>query len=139
MSAPNALIIARRPGATTNPASMPSTAPTTPTASASPVTSSRTWRRLAPSARSSANSRWRWATVIENVLKIRNAPTKVAIPAKISSIVGRNAIASLMSCACWSPWAAPVRTVPASPIAAWIRSASCVSETPESASAITSE
>ena len=37
--------------------------------------------------RSIANSRILWATVIEKVLKIRNAPTKTAIPAKTSSAV----------------------------------------------------
>ena len=33
---------------------------------------------VAPSVRSSPNSRVRWATVIENVLKMMNAPTKSA-------------------------------------------------------------
>ena len=37
--------------------------------------------RVAPSERSSANSRTRWATVIENVLKMMNAPTSSAAPA----------------------------------------------------------
>ena len=35
---------------------------------ASPTTERRTWRRVAPSMRSSASSRVRCATVIENVL-----------------------------------------------------------------------
>ena len=43
-----------------------------------------TCRRDAPSVRSVANSRARWATVIESVLKITNAPTNSAIPAKAS-------------------------------------------------------
>ena len=40
----------------------------TPTASDSPITEPRTWRRLAPMARNSAISRRRCATTIENVL-----------------------------------------------------------------------
>ena len=40
--------------------------------------------------RSSASSRVRWPTVIENVLKIVKAPTHSAIAAKISSAVEMN-------------------------------------------------
>ena len=46
--------------------------------------SASTCRRDAPIVRSSANSRVRCATVIENVLKMMNAPTKSAIPANAS-------------------------------------------------------
>ena len=56
---------------------------------ASSTTEHRIWRREAPSVRSIANSRVRWATVIENVLKIRNAATNRATPAKTSSAVFR--------------------------------------------------
>ena len=55
-----------------------------------PITrpSSRTERmtclREAPSVRSVANSRVRWATVIDSVLKITNAPTSSAMPPKPS-------------------------------------------------------
>ena len=41
-----------------------------------------TCRREAPSVRSVANSRVRWATVIESVLKMTNAPTNSAIAAE---------------------------------------------------------
>ena len=41
-------------------------------------------RRDAPIVRSVANSRVRCATVIENVLKMTNAPTKSAMPANAS-------------------------------------------------------
>ena len=41
--------------------------------------------REAPSARSMANSRRRCATVIENALKMMNAPTSTAMPPKESS------------------------------------------------------
>ena len=51
-------------------------------ASASPVMLSSTWRREAPSARSSANSRRRCATVIEKALKMMKAPTSTATPPK---------------------------------------------------------
>ena len=40
--------------------------------------------REAPSVRSVANSRVRWATVIDSVLKITNAPTSSAMPPKPS-------------------------------------------------------
>ena len=43
-----------------------------------------TWRRLAPTARSRASSRSRWATMIENVLKMTNDPTNSAMNAKTS-------------------------------------------------------
>ena len=58
-----------------------------PRASASIITEPSTCRRAAPTMRSIANSRVRWATVIESVLKIVNAPTKIATPPKISSTV----------------------------------------------------
>ena len=55
-------------------------------------TDARIWRRDAPSVRSIPNSRVRWATVIENVLKIRNAPTNSATPANTSSAIRRNEV-----------------------------------------------
>ena len=59
--------------------------------SASASDARSTCRRLAPSVRSSANSRVRCATVIENVLKIMNAPTNSATPANTNRNVRRNA------------------------------------------------
>ena len=53
-----------------------------PMTSDSRMTEPRTCRREAPIVRSVANSRVRWATVIEKVLKMTNAPTKSAMPAK---------------------------------------------------------
>ena len=50
--------------------------------SASTTTETSTWRRDAPSVRSVANSRVRWAIVIESELAITNAPTKSAIAAE---------------------------------------------------------
>ena len=58
-----------------------------PRASASIITEPSTWRRAAPTMRSIANSRVRWATVIESVLKIVNAPTRTATPPNTSRTV----------------------------------------------------
>ena len=51
---------------------------------ASSSTERITCRRLAPSVRSIANSRIRWATVIEYVLKMMKRPTNTAAPANAS-------------------------------------------------------
>ena len=48
------------------------------------TTAVSTWRREAPSARSSADSRVRWATTIESVLWIVNVATSSATPANTS-------------------------------------------------------
>ncbi len=61
-----------------------------PTASASSMTDRETCRRLAPTVRSNAISRVRWATSIEKVLRMMNAPTKTAIDAKTSRNVLMN-------------------------------------------------
>ena len=53
--------------------------------------------REAPSVRSVANSRVRWATVIDRVLKITNAPTSSAMPPKPSRTLRIIAMPSLMS------------------------------------------
>ena len=47
---------------------MPAAEAIRPMMNASPITLPRIWRRDAPIVRSIANSRVRWATVIENVL-----------------------------------------------------------------------
>ncbi len=93
-----------------NPPAIPSTEASRPTSAASTRTAISTWREEAPSVRSIANSRARWATVIENVLKIRKAPTKTAIPAKTNSAVLRNPNPSWMSPASSAAVSAPVRT-----------------------------
>ena len=56
--------------------------PTRPTRIASSSTEPSTWPRLAPTARSRASSRVRWATRIEKVLEITNTPTSRAIAAE---------------------------------------------------------
>ena len=67
----------------------------------------RTWRAVAPSVRSVASSRARWATVIESVFAMTKAPTKSAMPAKASrksrnvSSTERESLKSAW--ACWPP------------------------------------
>ena len=57
-----------RPHASARPSRMPAAEAIRPMMKASPITLPRIWRRDAPIVRSIANSRVRWATVIENVL-----------------------------------------------------------------------
>ena len=82
------------------PPRIPTTEATIPRTSASTMTVASTWRDEAPRVRSIPNSRVRWATVIENVLKIRNAPTNTEMPAKTSRKVVRKLKPSLMSADC---------------------------------------
>ena len=65
-----------------NPAISPMTEATSPMARPSSTTERITCLREAPSVRSVANSRVRWATVIDSVLKITNEPTNSAIAPK---------------------------------------------------------
>ena len=60
-----------------------------------------TWRRLAPAARSRPTSRMRSATVIDSVLKIRNAPANRAIAA-MSAIVTAKSVVEARSVAAMS-------------------------------------
>ena len=87
---PNAFSSALRPIAATTPRPRPISDAASPISAASPRTERNTCRRLAPTTRSSASSRVRWPTVIENVLKIVKPPTNSAIPPKISSAVEMN-------------------------------------------------
>ena len=50
----------------------------------------RTWRRVAPTARSRAISRERWVTIIVNVFQMMNEPTNSAMPAKIMNMMLTN-------------------------------------------------
>ncbi len=87
---PNALSSALSPSAATTPSPRPTRDATSPVTAASPSTERNTWRRPAPTRRSSASSRVRWLTVIESVLKMVNAPTNSAMAAKMSSAVEMN-------------------------------------------------
>ncbi len=64
-STPAALNSAFSPTASRMPKPIPINEATSPISAASTSTDRSTWRRLAPSVRSIANSRIRWATVIE--------------------------------------------------------------------------
>ncbi len=90
MSRPNAPRSAFKPTARPMPATNPMVEATRPTITASNSTEPRTWRWPAPMARSSASSRLRCATTIENVLKMMNEPTSSATTAKISRNVLKN-------------------------------------------------
>ena len=91
MSTPRALNSRLMPLATPRPATMPTAEARTPSVSASATTERSTWRRLAPRARSIANSRRRCATVMLKALKMMNAPTKTETPANARSTGVRNA------------------------------------------------
>ena len=72
------------PFAIPRPSTSPITEATRPITRPSSRTERMTCLREAPSVRSVANSRVRWATVIDRVLKITNAPTNSAMPPKPS-------------------------------------------------------
>ena len=110
-SAPTALKSASMALATPSPATRPSSDAARPIVRASPVTVASTWRRDAPRARSMANSRRRWATVIEKALKMMKAPTNTATPPKASSAGCRNELIELEASLLWLAAAcAPVLT-----------------------------
>ncbi len=98
----------RIPSASSTPRPRPMVDPTRPTTNASSSTDPVTWRLDAPSARSRASSRLRWATRIEKVLTIRNAPTTSEMPAKISRKVCMNPMACRSSEAVSSAASSPV-------------------------------
>ena len=70
--------------ASPTPAKSPTTEASSPITRPSITTERMTCLREAPRVRSVANSRVRWATVIDRVLKITNAPTNSAIAPKPS-------------------------------------------------------
>ena len=83
--------------------------------------------------RSVANSRERWATVIESVLRITNAPTNSAMPAKPSRKYEMNFRLSLTSLESAAAWASPVLTSAVLGSSGWIASASCSGVVPSAA------
>ena len=72
------------PVASARPRKRPMIDASVPITRASTMTENRTCRRDAPSVRSVASSRVRWAIVIESELKMTNAPTNSAITPKAS-------------------------------------------------------
>ena len=129
-SKPTLLKSAFRPAATPIPSTSPAALPRTPSTAPSASTERSTCPREAPSVRSSANSRARWATVMENVLKMMNAPTKSAMPAKASSAVRRKPSWSRMSAVWLAASACPVRTWTVSGSAARSRSTTASGSVP---------
>ncbi len=83
-SAPNALKSSSRPFARPKPTNRPTIDARIPVVRPSRTTIQSTCQREAPTVRSVANSRVRWAIVIESVLAITNAPTKSAMPPNAS-------------------------------------------------------
>ncbi len=110
--------------------------PKIPTTSASPSTDALTWRREAPSARSRASSRLRWATRIEKVFTIRNVPTTMATAANTSRKVLMKPRYFPMALLVSSAHASPVRTTTPGGTTAAAASRSSVWDTP---SAVVSE
>ena len=93
----------KRPFARSSPRKSPITEATVPTTSASTKIDVSTCRRDAPSVRSVASSRVRWAIVIDSELAMTKAPTKRAIPPKASRKPWRKVMNSFVSSA--SAWA----------------------------------
>ncbi len=80
----------RPPGARPRPS--PITDPMTPMTRACVSMKPMTWSRLAPAARSRPTSRIRSPTVIESVLKMRNAPANRAIAAMSAVVAWKSAV-----------------------------------------------
>ena len=96
----------KRPLASARPANRPTIDASVPITSASSMTERSTCDRDAPSVRSVANSRIRWAIVIESELAMTKLPTNSATPPKPSRNFCRKemkesvSFASSCDCAC---------------------------------------
>src|ERR671910_2922592 len=133
MSKPNADISRLRPEATPMPAARPAPDESAPMTTASMSTERFTWRPDAPIARSIAISRVLWATVIENVLLMMNAPTNTATTAKTSEIVSNSARLAAIDSWLSATSVAPVITSTSLPTAAWIAAVTSACDVPWSA------
>ena len=87
------------PLASARPRNSPITDASTPITTDSISTDRRICRREAPIVRSVANSRVRWAIVIESEFAITNEPTKSAMPPKASRKVCRKLVKLFVSLA----------------------------------------
>lgn len=130
---PNVLKTTLSSWATPMPSTRPTVAPTSPMTSASTMTDRVTCRRSAPSARNRAISWLRWATRIENVLRIRKTPTNSAMPAKISRKVVKKPSADSTAEAASASTSSPVRASRPSGSAAATASRSSSAPTPSAA------
>ncbi len=103
---PKALSSFSSPRAASTPSPSPITDATSPTITASPSTERNTWRRLAPTMRSSASSRVRWPTVMENVFRMVKPPTNSAMKPKTSSAVSKmpRAWPTALDCSLMTVW-----------------------------------
>ena len=119
--------------ASSTPSPSPSVEPSRPTTKASISTDRVTCLLEAPSARSSASSRLRWATRIEKVLTMRKAPTTSEMPAKINRKVRRKLMASSRSEALSSAALSPVTASKPSGSRSATSSRSCSWDTPSRA------
>ena len=100
-SIPNETSRLFKPFASASPRNSPTTDANDPITNASSITDLRTCRRLAPSVRSVASSRVRWAIVIDSVLAITKLPTNSAMPPNASRKswkMVRNPLVSLVCC-----------------------------------------
>ena len=107
-SMPTAASSSRMPTARPTPASRPSADDTIPTTSASKTIPPSTWRRVAPTARSSAVSRRRWATRTLKVFQMTNEPTSRETAAKTSRMLVKMPRPSRIAAELWSATSAPV-------------------------------
>ena len=83
---------ATMPAASRAPMANPSSDPTTPNTRAWASMNQVTWPRVAPAARSRPTSRMRSPTVIDRVLKMRNAPTNSAMAAIRAVVAWKSAV-----------------------------------------------
>ena len=113
------------------PAPSPITEATRPITRPSSFTERMTCLREAPSVRSVANSRVRWATVIDSVLKITNAPTSSAMPPNPSRNIRIMSSPSLISAASSSACLALSLTWSLSPTRGLTASTSSVGDVPD--------
>ena len=93
-----------------SPRKSPVTDASVPMMNDSSRTERRIWRRDAPIVRRVANSRVRWAIVIESELAITNAPTKSAMKPNESRNVCRKLVKAFVSLASVSACSTPLRT-----------------------------
>ncbi len=100
----------KRPFASPMPASTPTIEASRPVTNASTITDHSTWRREAPIVRSVANSRMRWAIVIESELAMTKAPTKRAMPPNASRKSWRNEMKAVAFCESFFACASAVLT-----------------------------
>ncbi len=131
---PNASNSAFKPWASAKPRPSPTAEATTPTTIDSPASDQNTWRRSAPIALSSADDRWRWAAMIENVLLMLNVATSSATPANTSRKMRRKPTKSaLISSFASSTRSAPLITSTPSGVTSAMRATSASWLTPSSA------